>query len=152
MILMKWPAFTVLAVILLTGSSSARASQRPCTSAEAQRADLEADKLRTWDALYKSYKRYAHCDDGAIAEGYSESVARILVDHWKTLSELVSFSKNDAKFFHFVLRHLDATLNPTDVEKIKANATDQCPTSLQATCVDLRKKAESTLKEINSVD
>src|SRR5579883_2388072 len=42
-------------------------------------------------------------DDGAIAEGYRESVARILVDRWKTPQELASLTKNDKPVLSFVL-------------------------------------------------
>lgn len=103
--------------------------------------------LRSWESLYKSYKRYGHCDDGAIAEGYSESVARILVDHWNTLSQLTSLASKDTKFLRFVLMHVDATLDTGDIEKIKVNATTRCPSGLHATCVQLKKNAESALKE-----
>jgi len=149
---MRWPAIIVVAVILLARNSQANAQERPCTSSEAQRADAEADTLRSWDALYKSYKRYGHCDDGGIAEGYSESVARILVDHWNTLSQLASIANKDAKFLRFVLNHVNATLNPNDIEKIKLKATTQCPSGLHALCGDLIKEAESALKENNFVD
>jgi hypothetical protein len=148
---MRWSAPVLLAVASLTWSSSTNGHQRACNAAEAQKAEAEADTLRSWDALYKSYKRYQHCDDGAIAEGYSESVARILVDHWNTLPKLGSISKDDASFSRFVLSHVDATLDPTDVEKIMANATSRCPPGLHVTCVDLGKKAKFALGEINSV-
>ena len=69
-----------------------------CPAAESQRAESEADTLRTWNALYKSFKSYGQCDDGAISEGYSESVARILVDHWNTLPELAHLVRKDAEF------------------------------------------------------
>jgi hypothetical protein len=91
----------------------------------------EADTLRTWDALYKSYSLYQKCDDGAIAEGYSESVARVLVDHWNTLPQLVELAKKEPKFLHFVLRHVDATGDAKDLERIKAEAKAQCPTGLR---------------------
>jgi hypothetical protein len=122
----------------LAQSSPIKAQKHPYTAAEAERADTEADTLRSWDALYKSYKRYRHCDDRA--EGYSESVARILVDHWGTLSQLVSISENGGKFFQFVLRHVDATANSTDLEKIRVNASKRCPPGLHSMCADLGRK------------
>ena len=45
-----------------------------------RRSEQEADSLTSWDGLYRSYKLFGRCDDGSIAEGYSESVARILAD------------------------------------------------------------------------
>lgn len=144
---MRWLSVIVVVSVFLLQNSSVSAQHRECTTTEAQRADSEADTLKSWETLYKSYKRYGHCDDGAIAEGYSESVARILVDHWNTLSQLAPHANKDAKFLRFVLSHVNATLDANDLEKIKANATKRCPLGLKATCVQLRRHAESALKE-----
>jgi hypothetical protein len=135
---------TVLGISLLMLSvCSGYAQDRPCNESEAQQAEIEAATFRTWDALYKSYKLHRHCDDGAIAEGYSESVARILVDHWKTLPQLAHLARNDQKFRRFVLRHVDGTLNMDDVKKISANAKTRCPVGLRVLCDDLRKEADA---------
>src|SRR5438128_11983717 len=82
------------------------AQQSACTDREARRAETEADSLRSWDDLYRSYKLYRECDDAAIAEGYSESVARILVDHWSTLSRLAHLASRDAAFRRCVIKHV----------------------------------------------
>jgi hypothetical protein len=103
--------------------------------------------VHSWDALYRSYRSYRQCDDGAIGEGYSESVARILVDHWITLSQLARLARNDAQFRAFVIGHVDATLNMDDLEKIRKNAKAQCPTGLRSMCNDLAKQADFALKE-----
>lgn len=103
--------------------------------------------LRSWDALYGSYKSYRQCDDGAIAEGYSESVARILVDHWTSLPRLVRFADKDAAFLRFVMKHVDATLNMVDVQTIKTNAQTQCPPGLSKICAELMKQADFALSQ-----
>jgi hypothetical protein len=121
--------------------------QRPCSNVEGRRALDEVDMLRSWDALYTSYKSYRQCDDGALGEGYSESVARILVDHWNTLPQLARLARKDAEFRAFVIGHVDATLNMDDVEKIRKNATTQCPARLRTVCSDLAKQADFALKE-----
>jgi len=123
--------------------------ERPCADAESERALTEAltATLRAWDTLYKSYRLYGNCDDGAIGESYSESVARILVDDWSTLRRLASLATKDAEFRHFVLKHIDATLDMKDVEMIRTKAKTQCPTGLHPLCADLRKQATSALKE-----
>jgi hypothetical protein len=103
--------------------------------------------LRTWDALYKSYQSYRQCDDGAVGEGYSESVARILVDRWNTLPRLSSLARENSGFLRFVLKHVDATLDTKDVRKIRVKAITQCPGHLSALCNDLKKQAETALKD-----
>jgi hypothetical protein len=137
---------TTIALTLLL-SPAGYAQKHPCSDSEGRAGLDEAVTLRSWDALYKSYKSYRHCDDGAVGEGYSESVARILVDHWGTLSRLAQLGNKDAEFRAFVVRHVDATLNMGDVEKIKTRAQSQCPNALRTLCSDLAKHADSALKE-----
>jgi hypothetical protein len=101
-------------------------------------------------ALHGSYSLYRQCDDGAIAEGYSESVARILVDHWTTLPQLERVAANDIEFRAFVMKHVDATLSTDDLAKIRKNAQAHCPKGLRAICNDLANHANSALREIAS--
>src|SRR4030088_1937887 len=134
---MMSPSRCLAIVALALSVSSAFAQQTRCSDSEAQRAETVAEMLRSWDALYRSYKLFRQCDDGSIGEGYSESVARILVDHWNTLSQLSHLAKKDAEFRAFVMKHVDATLNMEDVEKIKQNANTRCPIGLLMVCGDL---------------
>jgi hypothetical protein len=137
---------------LMLSACFACAQQQPCTAAEAQRAEPDTDTLRSWDALYSSYRLYGRCDDGAIAEGYSEAVARILVDHWSTLPRLANLAKKDSRFRRFVIAHVNATLNIDDIKKIKTNAKTRCPPELRAICTDLTTEADAALKEDASLD
>jgi hypothetical protein len=58
---------------------------KPCTKTEAIEAEGEVSNLQNWDALFKSFKKYGHCDTGAIAEGYTESIARIFTNKWNSI-------------------------------------------------------------------
>jgi len=127
--------------------SIAGAQQRPCTIAEGRRAEMQTDALRNWDALYRWYKLYRQCDDGAVGEGYAESVARVLVDHWSTLPRLVDLAKKDAGFQRFVLLHIGATLDINDLKKIRSNAMTNCPTGSRAMCTILRREADAAIQE-----
>ena len=143
------PLVLFLAVVL-SACRFGFAENRACPVSAEKQAMTEADMFRSWDALYKSYTLYQKCDDGAIAEGYSESVARVLADHWDTLPQLAELAKKDPKFLRFVLRHVDATDDDKDLQKIKTEAKAQCPTGLRTICDDLGKEADSALKEAAS--
>lgn len=134
--------------LLLLASGAAHAQGAPCTDAQATRAEAEADSLRTWDALYRSYRAYRECDDGAIAEGYSESVARILTDHWSTLPRLARLAKKDDQFWHFVLDHIDASDDPDDLQAIKRHAESRCPAGLRRICRELKRAADSAIDDL----
>jgi hypothetical protein len=140
---MAWRPTLLLVCFLVWGSFAQNPSRGPeCSDTEAMRAESEAVALRSWDDLFGSYRRYRHCDDGAIAEGYSEAVARILVDHWNTLPRLAGLTSKDTVFRRFVLQHIEETLNLEDVKSIRANAGKRCPRGLPDLCRDIRKQAE----------
>jgi hypothetical protein len=137
------------AIVVLFSACIACGHEHPCTAAEAQRAEAEAlaETLHTWDSLHNSYTAYRQCDDGVIAEGYSESVARILVDHWSTLPRLAYLGRKDTGFRRFVLAHIDATLDVKDLKKIRAKGNAQCPSALRVVCAEVAKQADAALKE-----
>lgn len=142
-LLSVWLTFILCGVC----SQIAYGQRRSCTEADAMKAESEADSLRTWDALYRSYRHFSHCDDGAISEGYSESVARILADHWETLPRLAVLSHNNEDFLRFVVGHVDATLNMDDVKKIRSSASRQCPAGQNDLCKRLALAAQTAIKE-----
>ena len=133
-------------VLTLSGNSAGQARQRVCTPAEAKGAEAEAETLRTWDELHRSFRPYSQCDDGVIAEGYSESVIRLLVDHWNTLNRLISAGSGDSSFLRFVIRHVDPTASGDDLKKIKLLAKTQCPEASGAICDKFEKRAHSALQ------
>jgi hypothetical protein len=60
---------------------------------------------------------------------------------------MARLTEQDAEFRAFVMKHVDATLNMDDVEKIRKGAKTRCPTGLLTVCNDLAKQADSALKE-----
>jgi hypothetical protein len=143
---------TVLIFTLCTLLGGIALSQKPCSQAELLRAEKEAATLRTWDALYKSYRLYGHCDDVDAGEGYSESVARILVDHWETLNRLSQLARKDQWFRRLAIGGVNATDDMRDVRKIRENAAKRCPPDLHELCKDLRIQADAAIREDASVE
>lgn len=134
----------VLALVMLI-AVPVTSQSKPCTRTELLQVEKEAVTLRTWDSLYKSYKRYGHCDDVEAAEGYSESIARVLADHWETLPRLAELIEQDRSFESFVT--LNATMDMTDVKKIKGLATAHCPAGLDELCAKLRHDADDAIAD-----
>jgi hypothetical protein len=136
----------LLCLVLGLAIQISRSQQRSCSAAQSEKADREASRLRTWDSLYRSYTRFSQCDDGSIAEGYSTSVGRLLADDWGTLPQASVVSKNDDGFRKFVLRHVSATLDTKDLQKIRMNAIRHCPDGENDFCKQLRVAADKALK------
>jgi hypothetical protein len=135
---------------LLVTLTAFPAYRQRCSESERTRMEAQSDRLRSWDALYRSFVRYKAClDDADAQEGYSESKARILADHWETLPRLAALIRNDAAFGRWVM--LDATMNTDDVEKIRSNAIQHCPRGLKSLCARLVKQADDAIAENASV-
>jgi hypothetical protein len=140
----------VVLVALAAISAIAGPPPPPCGEVEHRQVAKEADTLRSWDDLHKSYRRYRHCEDIEAAEGYSESIARILADHWETLPRLKQLVDQDRAFGDFV--RLDATMDMKDVAKIRGFARNRCPTGFNALCLKLEKQADETIAENRSLN
>ena len=101
--------------ILQQGATAALQRRSTQTSREGcgPRPDVER-------ALY--YRTYKRCGfDADAAEGISESIARILVDHWTTLPEGAKLAENHRGFRTFMLAGINATLAGDDLEAIREN-------------------------------
>jgi hypothetical protein len=78
-----------ITVLSLASQLLAEGAQKPCTREEAMQAADDTDHLDNWNAVYRSFKRFSQCDDGGIAEGYSDDVGKLLADHWDQFPRLV---------------------------------------------------------------
>jgi hypothetical protein len=77
--LVKSRFIVTLLMALAVAPRAARSSTvRRCTASEARQADEGLNHLTNWRQLYNAFKRFGHCDDGAIAEGWSAAVVNLL--------------------------------------------------------------------------
>ena len=124
-------------ILVLGGLSLAAplvAQKKSCSDAEETQAEKEVDSLKTWDQVYRSYKKFEQCDDGAVAEGYSDAVGKLLANDWGHFPRLVEFARTDRNFERFVVRHVDESLTNDILQKISKNVRTGCPTDAKALC------------------
>lgn len=114
-----------------------------CSDQDAIDADKDLDRLTNWAAVYRTFKLYKQCDDGAIAEGYSDAVAKLLVNRWQALRDLANLSQQHPEFERFVLWHIDTTTGLNNAQAILANSRNRCPTDLMALCKRLGAEAKN---------
>src|SRR5579864_451802 len=112
---------------------------KKCTQAEATQAEKGADSLKDWDQVYRSYKRFSQCDDGAIAEGYSDSVTKLLADDWTSFNRLLPITNRNRNFRDFMLKHIDESVPGNRLEKIADNVRSQCPARGKSLCASILK-------------
>ncbi len=113
-----------------------------CTREQAMQAETEASTLPDWDAVKRSFIKFSNCDDGAISEGYSETVSRLLADHWDSTVELIVLTKNDNAFEAFVIKHVDETVPSERLKKIVTNTREHCPAGGATLCLKLKNTAK----------
>lgn len=108
----------------------------------------DPDDLKSWADV----GQYFGCAHKEISEGSSESVARLLVDHWDTLPELTAQIKKAPKLEAFVIDNLNTTLDDGDLDTIEKNAKDKCTWKEQKQlCGKLGKAAHGALDELNEI-
>ncbi len=134
------------ALLLCVFLSPAAHAKKRCTRADADAAQAMIDHLSSWEKIDQGRRRYGQCDDGSIADGFSEAIARRLVDNWDTLPTLANLIKKDRALQPFVTCHLDETLNSEDLEKIQVLATSSCQPGLKKLCADVKRAAIKGLR------
>lgn len=109
-------------------------SEKACSRVEEFQAETEIEGLNDWPLVYRAYLRFGHCDDGAIAEGYSDTVIRLLTDQWDQIAELNRLALLNNKFEKFVLHHIDELATKNDLQTILKNTQKSCPKKAQRLC------------------
>lgn len=122
------------------------ATNHICSQKEAQEAEEDSGIVRSWEQSYLLFQRYKHCDDGAIAEGFSESISVLLSAHWTDISSLGKTIKFDPSFYKFVIKHIDETVPTERLRQIEHNASTQCPQNLKKLCRDIQVTSKSILE------
>lgn len=130
-----------LGLVAIYWTPMALANTQDCTREEAHAAEAIAATAQSWGQLHQQFERYAHCDDGAVAEGFSESVTNLLADRWGGVQQLEAVLGSDPGFRKFVIRHIDETVPVERLKRIARNAGKQCPKNLKSLCRDIRAAA-----------
>jgi hypothetical protein len=133
----------LLGTVLTINGFAQESAKHACTKQEAKQADTEIDLLKNWDQLHRWYQKFQQCDDGAMAEGYSDAVAKLLADDWNHFTGLLSLTKTDKQFQQFVLKHIDETISPADARKMASNAKSKCPAGGEVLCRLIARSART---------
>ena len=140
----------VLSIAILACQGSAWADVPGCTASLAKSAETDVMKVVDWSGLHTAFRRYKACDDGAIGEGFSDRVTVLLSGNWQSLPQLGQLITRDREFEAFVIRHVDETADPGNLQRIAANARRGCPGLEVPTCGKLREQAEAALKVLRA--
>ena len=129
------------------------AAETTCSLSEQRWISNELPNVKSWASLYKSFRQYGpRCDDGFIAEGYTEAVVMLLAKRWSLLHELAAVAKRDPSFGQFVLRHIDASAATDDLFRIKEQAGTQCFLKHKAFCASIQGAAVKAIEDRRTTD
>ena len=113
----------------------AASDKRPCSDEDAKVADQYVGTMKTWRSVYNFYEKFSQCDDGGMAEGVSDAVAKLLANHWDFVGDFVKLGSKDKGFEDFVLRHVDETIDwGRDAPRIHESAKLHCPVNSLRLC------------------
>jgi hypothetical protein len=114
-----------------------------CSERDAYAAETLTGYLDSWQNVAQWFRQFRSCDDGGIAEGVSDAVARLLANQWLRLPELMKLSAENPDLEPFVLMHLDGTDNADDLRRIEHLARTKCPTGAAVLCKKLKTRVDS---------
>jgi hypothetical protein len=138
-----WHSVALLLVGLTIFAPASAQAQQACTREDEHLAPKSVDMIGNWRQAYESFRRYGQCDDGGIAEGYSDTIVGLLVDHWESFGELSKLSHAHPEFERFVIKHVDMLMSPDESRTIIENAQRHCPAKARAPCDKLEQKARN---------
>ncbi len=141
---------SILSLCIMCSNSPAK--NRSCAINEAIEAETSISTLKDWAAIYDSFKKFRHCDDGSIAEGYSNAIVHTLADQWDEMETLVRFALTDVDFYKFILKHIDASTDKSELEMVLTNSGKHCIKLNGTICDAINKRAKSALEYIQSVE
>ena len=119
-----------------------------CTSEMSRQGESSlSEAALNWSQLSKHQSMFEACDDGGLAEGYSDVVVRLLSNKWSDLSEFAAIARSRPAFHTWVIKHIDATVSTKDLQKIIFNASSRCgDPKLREVCRQLSQAAQKALQ------
>lgn len=130
-----------LAVLAACCCAFAAHAQKACSPADMQKAQKAADMVVTWQHLSKAWKDYRQCDTGEVADTFTDSITRLMVE-WKNVDALGEGMK-DPEYKGFIEAHLRSPAARDDIKSIRSRATQSCPKGQDAVCKQIAAVTES---------
>jgi hypothetical protein len=102
---------------------------------------------KTWEGLYRLFKKFGQCNDQEIADGTSYYVGQLFLSQWTHLDAFKRLANSDESFAAFVLRHIDATISGPTLRSILDLSRSHCPSGESELCRLVATRADSGLND-----
>jgi hypothetical protein len=133
----------------LGAAHSTAAAKNTCSNDMSFRADASLESAAgAWGSLLNHWRAYRSCDDGGVAEGYSDAVVVLLAHRWDQFDAFASLSKRNPAFRRWAIGHIDATTSNDDLKKVVHNAASCTGSATKKhLCVEIGRAARDALKD-----
>ncbi len=108
-------------------------------------------KVSYWDELYEIYLEFNRCDDGWMAEGFSDKVTQLLVSQWDSILTCHKYTQSELSFREFLLNHIDPTCDTDLLMIIESNSRLKCDKGMSAFCEEIGQRASQSIKLIETI-
>jgi hypothetical protein len=89
----------LIGLAMLIGLPPAVTATNHCSTAMYQQAEASLPSAAAgWGSLLKHQNAFGSCDDGGLAEGYSDAVVTLLADQWDQFDAFVGLSGRNPAF------------------------------------------------------
>ena len=130
---------------LLFAGQAESSQNKICTREEAMQAAAEASSLKDWDAVYVSFKHFAHCNNENVVEvwgAYSDAVVRLLAKDWEHFDRLVALTSSNQKFEKLIIKHIaDETIPSGELQQVIKNVRTHCSSKGKRLCKKIEAAA-----------
>ena len=141
--------------------SDLSAANSKCTSLDYSKFDKELTKAEkefasspsgapSWTTIGNAFRKIKDCDEGYVSEGLSDLVVKLFALRWTSSKDYIVSRESDHKFLDFILKHIDATADTTELRLAESNLKSDCPSSLKGFCSNAILRADSSLKELGA--
>jgi hypothetical protein len=116
-------------------------------------ADASLNSTRgSWSSLLGHQAKFEPCDDGALAEGYSDAVVTLFAHKWDQFGAFVALSERHPAFQRWAIGHIDASASDEDLKRIVLNAGTCIDDShTRSLCKTVQQAASNALIEIGQL-
>ena len=128
--------YTILALLISTVTMG-----QNCTKKQEREIEAKAAYFKTWDEVYSAWEAFRQCDDGAIAEGFSESITMILSTQWTEKGKLINLIEKHPNFEKFIIKHINKSVPYDRLSKLGHMAKMRCVDSTHDFCMKILDKA-----------
>jgi hypothetical protein len=96
----------------------------------------------------RHHQDFAACDDGELAEGYSDAVVNLFAHDWRHFKDFSDLARESPGFQAWALSHIDSSASPDDLRRVVENSSGcKGDSSLVKRCASIQEAAKRALNE-----